>query len=141
MAAALELYGEQVVTPLLGGYDTRLGFRSAIEAAVAYLTSDRGTPPGCLLTRLRFAAAQLGPMTRAEVLRLEAQQLDAYRAWFDAALDRGEADQPVPTHLAAEYIDTQFATLLMLMANGVSASAVRRRTLLAFSVLMTSPAA
>lgn len=136
MAAVLQAYRARFVEPLLAPLAADRPFAPMLDGAITTLTSDRGTPPGCLFTKMRLAPTRLGPLATETVGELETVHRDAYEAWYRRALERGEANPDLHPEFAARYIDTQFATLLVQMENGVDPELVREQAHLALRVLV-----
>ncbi len=135
MAAALELYRRERVLPLLARLAEERPLSETIEDAVVGLTTDDGTPAGCLFTRMRISTSALGPQTSKRVRALEAEQQAAIYDWFRRGLERGDADPDLDPALAARYVDTQIACILTQMGEGVPSEQVRKQARLALSVL------
>ena len=51
-------------------------------------------------------------------------------------MEQEQVNQEISPSLAAEYIDTQFNTLLLQMGSGVEPELIRKQAKLAFSVLL-----
>ncbi|MEM7151661.1 MAG: TetR family transcriptional regulator [Myxococcota bacterium] len=135
-AAALATYRHHVVRPMLDQLDGDAPLATMLEAAVVGLTSDRGTPPGCLFTKLRIAKSRLGPAALEAIDGLEREHLADYRALYQRGLDRGQANPELDAEFAAIYIDTQLASVLVQMGIGIDPMQVRRQGLLAMQVLV-----
>ncbi|MFT5681118.1 MAG: AcrR family transcriptional regulator [Myxococcota bacterium] len=138
MEAALVHYRERVVTPVLEALAIELPFAELVEQLVVGMTSDRGTPAGCLFTKMRLARSRLGPATEARVRSMEEHRWEVFEAWYRQALGRGEADASISPELAARYIDTQLATILMQLGAGEPPELVREQARLALRVLRAS---
>ena len=138
MAATLESYREQFVLPLLTALTADQPFGTTLDGAINTLTSDRGTPAGCLFTKMRLARSRLGPLTEKCVQALEEEQRSAYENWYKRALERGEANPDLSPEFAARYLDTQFATILVQMSVGVSPEFVREQARLALGTLLSA---
>lgn len=136
MAATLRSYREQRVLPLLKGLAQDRPMEEMIEGTVQALTAADGTPAGCLFTRMRLAGPRLGPLTRAGVEQLGAEQRTAFEDWYRRALARGDANPNLEPEAAARYFDTQVATMLVQMAEGVEPEWVREQGRLALGVLV-----
>ncbi len=135
MAAVLDHYREQFVEPLLVPFAEDRPVGALIEGAITRLTSDRGTPAGCLFTKMRLASSRLGPLASERVRVLERTQRDTYEAWYRRGLANGDANPDLSPKLAARYLDTQFATILVQMDNGVAPELVRDQARLALQAL------
>ena len=136
-AAVLDEYRERVVLPMLSALEADAPFKRVLDGAIVALTSDRGTPAGCLFTKMRLAVARLGPLAAQHVSDLEAEHRTAYEAWFRRGLASGEANAELSPEFAAHYIDTQFATVLVQMGIGVAAERVRAQARLAALPLLS----
>lgn len=135
MEAALGHYRERVVAPVLEALAIELPFAELAEQLVVGMTTDRGTPAGCLFTEMRLARSRLGPATEARVRSMEQHRREAFEAWYRRALGRDEVDASISPELAARYIDTQFATILMQIGAGEPPELVRNQGRLALRVL------
>lgn len=131
LLASLERYRVQILTPRQAALTAEVPFGELLDRAIVALTTDRGTPPGCLFTRLRTARARLSPEVLARVQMLEHEQLERLGGWYRGALERGEANPDVSPELAARYLDTQFATILTQMVLGQPPEDVRAEARLA----------
>ena len=138
-AAALDAYRERVVLPMLQALLQDRPFAATLEGAIVGLTSDRGSPPGCLFTRMRIDRSRLGPMTLDRVRALEREQLDAFETWVRRGLERGEANPNVSPELAARCVDTQLATVLVQMGIGVDPEQIREQARLALRAILPPP--
>ncbi|EDM81834.1 transcriptional regulator, TetR family protein [Plesiocystis pacifica SIR-1] len=136
MLAALEHYRGLAVVPLLAIIASDEPFAVVLERAVAVMTSDHGTPPGCLFTKMRLSKGRLGPQTLGRLEGIEAERIAAFEAWYRRALERGEADASVAPELAAAYLDKQFTMALVSMALGESVEQIRAQGRLAMRALV-----
>lgn len=135
MLAALEHYRGLAVVPLLAIIASEGPFAAVLERAVAVMTSDHGTPPGCLFTKMRLSKGRLGPQTLGRLEGIEAERIAAFEAWYRRALERGEAERIAP-ELAAAYLDKQFTMVLVSMALGESVEQIRAEAQLAMRALV-----
>lgn len=94
--------------------------------------ADRAMPAGCLLAKMRVVSSHLGPATRSRVEALGTDARVRYADWVERAKGRGEIPPSVPTDVAAAFIDTQFALLLVQMAAGAEPGSLRAQARLAF---------
>jgi TetR/AcrR family transcriptional regulator, copper-responsive repressor len=138
IAAALELYRHQRVLPLLERLREEQPLAQAIEEAIVELTTDDGTPPGCLFTKMRLSTSRLGPIAKNAVKALRIEQRAAFEDWFRRGLKRGDANPKLTPAAAARYFDTQLATILVQTGEGVPPDEIREQARLALSVL-TAP--
>ena len=136
-AAVLDSYRERFLEPLLAPLAEERPFGTMLDRAILTLTSDRGTPAGCLFTKMRLAGSRLGPLATERVRLIEKEQRSAYEAWYRRGLERGEVNPDLAPELAARYLDTQFATILVQMAYGVSPELVRALARLALRALLS----
>lgn len=118
MDAVLTHYRELVLVPLLNAFASQLAFDDLMERLVVGLTSDRGTPAGCLFSEMRLARSHLGPKTGARLRAMDQERRDAFEAWYRRALERSEVDASISPELAARYIDTQLTVVLVQMGAG-----------------------
>jgi len=137
LLASLERYRETILVPRQAALTADVPFPELLDRAIVALTSDRGTPPGCLFTRLRTARSRLSDAVLVRVAELEAEQLAGFRRWYRAALDRGEANPELSPEIAARFLDTQFAAVLTQMVLGEPPERVRALARIATSPLLT----
>ena len=126
---------------MLAGLQAPHPFSTVLDAAIVGLSSDRGTPAGCLLTKMRLRVEHLGPETAAQVRTLEGLQRDAYQDWYARAVAKREANADLDPAFAARYIDTQFSTILVQMAIGTRAEEIREQARLAVQPLLPTASA
>ena len=133
MDAVLTRYGERVLMPVMALTTEDRPFHDVLDMLLDFMTTiPESGPEGCLLAKLRSSSSQLGPITRAHVLRLRAASVGAYGRWVNQARTRGEIDLPVTTEFAAAFIDAQFINILSQMATGEDPARVRAQANLAF---------
>lgn len=137
-AAALARYRELAVVPLLELLASEGSFADALERAVVAMTSDRGTPVGCLFTEMRMARASLGDRTAERLHAIEDERRAAFADRFARALADGEANPELSPDVAARYLDSQLTLLLLQMGAGEPAERVREEARLALRVLVAS---
>ncbi len=135
-AAALDAYREVVVVPMLQALFVERPFAATLDGAIVALTSDRGTPSGCLFTRMRIDRSKLGPLAADRVRQLEQEQLDAFARWYRSGLERGEANPEHSAELAARCVDTQLAAVLVQMGLGLDPESVRQQARVALSPMV-----
>lgn len=138
MDAALQYYRELTIVPLLASFAADQPAARALERAIVALSAERATPAGCLFTKMRLAPAQLGPQSAARVHALVQQRREGFAAWFQRALDRGEANQELSPEFAAHFLDTQLTTVLVQRATGESPELVQAQARLALRGLVPS---
>ncbi|MFT4978971.1 MAG: AcrR family transcriptional regulator [Myxococcota bacterium] len=138
MEAVLGHYRELIVVPVLEALVAELPFAELAEMLVAGMTADHGTPAGCLFTEMRLARSRLGPMSTTRVRAMEQERREAFEIWYRRALERGEVDASISPELAARYIDTQLATVLVQLGAGEPPEVVRQQARLALRVLRAS---
>lgn len=134
--AVLEHYYQNNMLPLWSGLKPELSFQEVMTGAINHLTSDRGTPAGCLFTRMRLSNNRLGPLTANRVKELATEQRQAYQAWYESGLKKGETNDALTPEFAAQFLDTQFASILVQMSEGVDPSFVNEQAKLAMSPLL-----
>ncbi len=135
MDAALELYRERAVLPLLELIGADLSFEDTIDRALVALTDTRARPPGCLFTKMRLNAARLGPHTAKRLSAIVDERLEAFAAFFARASKAGEIDPDLSPKFCAAYLDAQMTLVLTEVAMGEAPSKVRRRARLAICAL------
>lgn len=131
LLASLERYREHIMVPRQAVLSADMPFCDLLDQAIVALTSDLGTPPGCLFTRLRTTRSRLSAEVLARVRELEQEQRGVLEAWYRGALERGEANPDVSPELAAFYLDTLFATILTQMVLGQAPELIRAQARLA----------
>lgn len=133
MDAALERYAETVLAPFFEQVASDRPFAEVLEGLIEFMTdTDRTTPAGCLLAKMRVVSSHLGPTTRARAEVLGADARVRYAEWVERAKARGEIAPGVPTSVAAAFIDTQFTLVLVQMAAGADPDLLRAQARLAF---------
>lgn len=135
MEAVLTHYRKLLVDPVLAAVTMERSFAQVMDALIVGMTTERGTPAGCLFTEMRLARSRLGSRTEARLRAIEGERKAAFERWFAQALERGEVDASLSPELAAGYIDTQFTSLLLQLGMGEPAEQVREQARLALSVL------
>jgi len=135
LLASLEHYRASVLVPRQAALTAEVPFPELLDRAIVALTSDLGTPAGCLFTRLRRARAQLGTEVLSRVEELEGEQLQVFERWYAAALERGEGNERVSATWAARTLDAQFASVLTQMVSGVPPAQIREVARLSVAVL------
>lgn len=136
MVATLELYRQLAVVPLMGLFAAGLPPAQTLERAVIATTSDRGTPAGCLFTKMRLAIDRLGDGAATRTREIEAERLAVFAAWYQRVLDAGEGDASITPELAARYLDNQLTSVLVQMALGESPELIRAQAKLALKALV-----
>ena len=136
MKAALEYYRQVVIAPLLGLSELQKPFSLVAELAIVEMTSDRGTPAGCLFTQMRLMKPRLGEVTLKYLKEVEIERRGVFEDWYRKALEAGEVNSELQAEFAAEYIDTQFTIVLAQMYAGESPESIRNQARLAFQVLL-----
>jgi AcrR family transcriptional regulator len=135
MDAALERYETQVVTPLLQALQLPLPFEALLERILIGMTTDRGTPEGCMFTEMRLLRKRLGELTRARLERIETRRLAAFEAWARRAGASGEITADISPEVAADFVDLQLASVLVQMGVGADPERIRTQARLAFQAL------
>lgn len=136
MDAVLTRYSETVLAPAMELTAQDRPFNEVLDGLVDFMTRgpDSG-PAGCLLVKMRTSRSRLGRITRAHVDKLRDTAVAAYASWIDRAKARGDIEIPVPTNVAAQFVDTQFTNIVMQMAAGEDPAMVRAQAQLAFAGL------
>lgn len=135
MAATLAAYRERRVLPMLAYLEEERPIADALERAIVGLTTDDGTPAGCLFTKMRISGPRLGEETKRAVAALQDEHRRAFEAFFRRGLERGDANPEFSPEFAARYLDTQFASILVQIALGVAPGFVRDQARLALRAL------
>lgn len=135
MEAVLEHYWEVALLPFIERTKGEQAFGELLEELIAWLTSERGVPPGCLLGKLRSSPNLLGEATAERVASVSGQMRGTFERWYERALARGEVNPAWAPALAAQYIDTQFSTILVNMGIGMDPELVRAQARMAFVCL------
>lgn len=134
--AALLLYREMAVLPVLQALMMPLPFQDVVELLIVGMTEERETPVGCLFTQMRTVRDGLGPVTLARLESIEQERRQAFEAWYRRALEGGEVSAQIEPSLAAHYIDTQCSAVLVQMKMGDAMERVRQQARLAFGALL-----
>ena len=135
MAAALEHYDAQVVRPVLEATRLNVPFSELLERLIVGTTTASG-PPGCMFTEMRFRRHHLGEATLARINAMEARRLEVFEVCIERAAQAGHVSPNVPPALAARYLDTQLATMLMQLRAGQRPADVAEQARLAFQSLL-----
>lgn len=136
--AALLLYREMAVLPVLQALMMPLPFQDVVEMLIVGMTEERETPVGCLFTQMRTVRDGLGPVTLARLESIEQERRHAFEAWYCRALERDEVLAQIEPRLAAHYIDTQCSAVLVQMKMGDSMEMVRQQARVAFGALLAN---
>ena len=115
MLAAIEHYRNLATIPLMSLLASDAPFLEVLRQLMTFTTEISDRSAGCLLTAMRYAPGRLGPATLTRVKMIEKDLLDAYEAWYQRAISRGEADPNIPPKLAACYVDMQMGAVLLQM--------------------------
>ena len=134
-AAAVALYHETVLAPLVGLLAAELPFAVVLDRLISWLTEPNGKPVGCLMAELRAAPGALGPLTAAKVAEVHEQTRQAYEGWVQRAAARGEVSPTVSPALASRFIAAQLAGVALEMRIGGDPALVRAQAELAFRAL------
>ena len=138
MDAALAHYDQQIVQPVLDAFAMEQPVTELLERLIVGMTSVGGTPAGCLFTQMRLARARFGEKTEQRLRTMEERRREVFEAWYQRALGQGEVTPSVSPSLAAYYIDSQIANVLMQMGAGEPSEQVAEQARLAFGVLHSS---
>ena len=133
--AALERYGQTVLTPveaLLSGPES---YGAKLDALVSFASDDPQMEAGCLFVKMRASRSRFGPQTQARLAAIEAHFLATYERFFTDAAELGEWRGGIATELAASYLQEQIALAVGRRAAGSTSRAVRAMLELAISVL------
>lgn len=136
MDAALGLYRELIVVPLLAALAAGPPLAQLLERVTVGMTSPQGVPAGCLFTNIRLDHRRLGPNTLARVRAIETERIAAFEDAYRRALGSGQANPSLSPSFAARYLDTQLSTILIQMGAGAPAAEVREQARLALRVLL-----
>lgn len=137
-AAVLDHYWATVIQPSFLPLSAETPFGEVLSAVLVWLTSERGTPAGCLFAKMRSLPSDLGPETTARVAVLRDTMRTAYQAWFERGLERGNVNPSITPELAGYLIDTQLKTVQMLVAEGEPRDLVRQQAQLALACLTSN---
>ncbi len=138
IVAVLDSYRERFVLPLLEALTSKQPFPITLNQAIVALTSNRGTPLGCLFTKMRLVNSRLGHLAKERVRVFTDEQLSAYEAWYKSGLSRNEVNSDLSSEFAARYLDIQFATILVMMSEGISPEFIREHAFLALGALLNT---
>ncbi|MEM6648228.1 MAG: TetR/AcrR family transcriptional regulator [Bacteroidota bacterium] len=113
MVAALKHYRQLRLVPLLAMLQADRPFEYVLPEVVAWVTTERDTPRGCLFTKLRLLRDELGPETGAQVRAIEAELAKALDAWCRQGLAQGVIQADIAPAFAAQYIGSQLTMALV----------------------------
>ncbi len=136
MEAVLSHYRELVVVPLLSMLNSERPFAEVLRELIDWMTEEHDTPSGCLFVKMRSAPTRLGSATSKRVEMLRGEMRAAYKAWYQRGMEHHEVKEGIDPDLAAYFIETQFVTVLNLMAAGELPEQVRAQGILAFAGLL-----
>ena len=137
IAAVLDRYRDEVVTPLLATLRSERPFFEVLKDLLALMTTPRDTPPGCLFTKMRLAPWRLAPASASRVDAIRDEMRDAFEDGYRRALARGgEVDPNLKADQAARFIDAQFMIVLIQCNMGEAPEDVRMRAEIAFRGLL-----
>lgn len=136
MEAALQLYRDLLITPLLDAFASGAPLSQLLERVMQGMTSPQGVPVGCLFTKIRLDYRRVGPNTLARVRTIEAERIAAFEDMFRRASSAGEVNPDFSPAFAARYLDTQLSTILMQMGAGAAVDEVREQARVALRVLL-----
>ncbi|MEL6445034.1 MAG: TetR/AcrR family transcriptional regulator [Bacteroidota bacterium] len=137
-AAVLDHYWTMVIRPSFQPLAAEHPFAEMLDGVLAWLTSERDVPAGCLFAKMRSAPVNLGPETAARIAALRDEMRAVYQTWFERGLVRGEVNAAIEPELASYLLDTQFKTVQMLVAEGEPRDLVREQARLALACLLSS---
>lgn len=135
--AALNLYFEQTLGPVLALVKSEMPFRHKLDELTKIMSADRSKqsqPTWCLMVNMRDCADALGESTREQIQGFRDQTLTAYEQMVAMAKANEELGKQIPTRVAARYIDSQIANASSQQARGENPRAIRDVLKLAFSV-------
>lgn len=137
MDAALTLYGETVLGPVLAKLDDDRPFRETLAFLIDFTTREEtpDVPSGCLFAKMRSCRRRLGPVTGEHVDTLRQGAVAAYAAWLKRCADKGEIQLPASLEQTATYVDAQLTMVLTRVSAGEDPGTVRAHANLAFAVL------
>ncbi len=139
MSAVLGHYRTLIISPMLQALELPLSFGELSEALIDRMTAESENPAGCLFTEMRLAHARLGPITQGKLRDLGQERLGALEDWYRRALEQRQVKSSISPALAAQYLDTQLAAILLQLGAGVPAEAVKAQARLALGALNASP--
>jgi len=124
--SVLKAYQALAIQPLIDILDTDQPVSDTMDAAINFMTQDRGSlgiPDGCLYVIMGAQSDQLGTSTHSELRKIRAEILAAYSAWVERAKLQGQfAD--IPTDIAALFLETQHVGAMRMQREGVSTETV-----------------
>lgn len=134
--AALNLYFEKVLIPILELAESDMPFREKLDKVIDYMIADRdsqGLPNGCLLVKMRDSVSSVGDATRKQIDSFHKRMLAVFADMVSRAKAKGEFSEAIPTDFAAVYIDAQLANAMALQARGEETEVIRSILELAFA--------
>lgn len=137
-AAVLDHYWNAIIRPSFLALTAERPFAEVLDQTLAWLTSDRGLPPGCLFARMRTSVSHLDPALSNQLESLREEMRGTYADWFARALGRDEGNPAISPTLAGYLLDTQLMTVQMQMVVGEPPTLVREQARLALVCLLPS---
>jgi len=138
MKAALLVYWEKVLTPVLQIVNTDASFRETLDNLVSFATTvnnNQNVPKGCLLVKMRESRMRTGEATQEQIDCIHGQILTAYEEWVEDSKAKGEFSADMSSQFAATYIDAQLSNALAQIARGEQNNTVKEILTMALSVL------
>lgn len=91
MDAALTLYSETVLSPVLAKLDDDRPFRETLAFLIDFTTRDEtpDVPSGCLFAKMRSSRWRLGPVTSEHIDTLRQGAVAAYATWLERCASKG----------------------------------------------------
>lgn len=134
--AALSLYFERILCPLLELAESELSLHEKLDRIVSVMTANRdelGLPHGCLLLKMAHAASRVGSKTREQIEDIQQQMLGTYETMIKRAQANGELKKNIQPGFAASYINAQLSNAMSLQARGEDDKLIREILEMAFS--------
>ncbi len=134
--AALNLYFEKVLTPILELAESDLPFHDKLNKVIDYMIAERdpqGLPKGCLLLKMRDSASGVGAATRKQIDSFHKRMLTVFEDMVSRAKAKNEFSEAIATDFAAVYIDAQLSNAMALQARGEETEVIRSILELAFT--------
>lgn len=138
---ALTAYQAVAITPLLEIFQSAQNFEVTADSAIAFMLQDRdaaGLPRGCLFVMMRAQRHRFGPKTRAKIDQLRGLFLDGISAWIEAAKQKGQLAETLPTRIAVHHIDAQHAGAMRMQREGVPSEQIDALLRFGFAALRSA---
>lgn len=133
----LKSYRDKNLRPLYAILQSGGQFSENVEALIGLFRSstlNSNSPKGCLLQDMFASRDHMGELTAGTIDMLRAETLGIYEDWIARAKDNGEISTGLSNSAAANYVDLQLASAMVLMKRQAAPDTVEEFLGTAFSV-------